>query len=115
MTLQPKPVAVPFGDVARYDVCCEPCNAHLLALDSPCLMRVFGNISQYDNMPSDFSSRIASLTCFAKVVDSVSLYEPVITLSKGFSPKSHSTKSVAVLDLPCLGGKLITRTFSVLS
>ena len=87
--LQPKPVAVPFGDVARYDVCCEPSNAHLEALDSPCFICVLGNISQYDKIPSDFSSRIASLTCFAKVVDNVSLYEPVITLSKGFSPKSH--------------------------
>ena len=113
--LQPKPVAVPLGDVARYDVCCEPSNAHLLALLSPCFIRVFGNISQYDKIPSDFSSKIASLTLFSKVFYNVSLYEPVITLSKGFSPKSYSTKSVAVLDLPCLGGKLITKTFSSLS
>ena len=44
--LQPKPVAVPFGDVARYDVCCEPSNAHFEALDSPRFILVLGNISQ---------------------------------------------------------------------
>ena len=33
---------------------------------------MFGNISQYDNIPCVFSSSIVSRTCFAKVVDNVS-------------------------------------------
>jgi len=77
----PNPVTVPPGDVAKYE--CSPRPPSIpqsFMLPLPAFILVPGNTSEYTGMSAlALTSWMAFLTVLAKVLDSSSLYEAVMT------------------------------------
>lgn len=80
---------------------------------SPRLIWTPGKMSEKTGVSGfALTSWIVSRTLLENVVESISLYDPVMTFSVGFLPKIQEVNREMVRLLPCRGGAFKTSTSS---